>query len=229
MALLPILEDRLAVLECWLEEDPDDEELLNKQDEYLGMLEEVDVLTKKMVKTLHELEQPDQPNPKKYESRREQYEREFGEISSYVQHDPLFMDEQEARPVPPEFVKANSLLGKPLEDIFEMPGLEESIATLNYVPEATASSEGAPDDAAQDFQEAQKKIAVLQKKIGRVDKQLRESTDAAEQEKLQQSRDEYIAELQQDESRIQRLSAVLEENAHSESGDLDEGKPKRTS
>ena len=45
--VFPDLEKKLCLLEVWLKKEPNEEGLLGKQEEYLALSEEVDILGKK--------------------------------------------------------------------------------------------------------------------------------------------------------------------------------------
>jgi hypothetical protein len=207
---LPVLEDKLFLLESWMEEDPYDDSLRLKRDEYFGLSEEVDILGKKMLKTIKLLQEPNQPSVAKLEKKRDQYEREFQEIVQYVQTDPFFAEVEESLPAA---LRANSLLGQPLDIVMEMPGLEESMVDFNYVPE-----EDDEDEAS--LQYTKKEVAVLKKKLKRVEKFIKEATTPQEIENLENKLDEYMMALEEEESKLRTLQAVVEESSNASYNDI---------
>lgn len=126
---MQVIEERLMLLEAWLHEDPYQEDVNHKRDEYLSLMEELEILGKKMRKTDKMLALPNQPNIGKLERKREQYEREVTDIVLYAEQDTFFdLDGENGEAAMVAYMKANSLLGKPLETLAEMPGFEDSKA-----------------------------------------------------------------------------------------------------
>ena len=94
----------------------------NKRDEYLSLMEELEILGKKMRKTDKMLAVPNQPNLAKLERKREQYEREVTDIVLYAEQDGFFdLDGENGEAAMVAYMKANSLLGTPLETLAERP------------------------------------------------------------------------------------------------------------
>jgi hypothetical protein len=196
-----------------MEEDPNDDSLRLKRDEYLGLSEEVEYLGKKMSKAIKLLQDPNQPNVAKLEKKRDKYEREFQEIVQYVQTDPFFAEVEQSLPAS---LSAHILLGQPLDIVMEMPGLEESMADFNYVPE-----EDDEDEAS--LQDTKKEVAVLKKKLKRVENLIKEATTPQEIKNLQTKLDEYISDLGEEESKLRTLQPVGEESSnHNSAGSLSE-------
>ena len=189
----PVLEEKLCLLENWLEEDPDDVALAQKHEEYEGLLEEVEILGKKMRKTIKLLSKND-PSKEKLERKKDQYEREFQDIVLYVQNDPFFQNQEELPP--------SSLLGKPLEMVMEMPGLEESIASMDY-------NNSQNDLRGGNLEEIRQSVHTLQKKLKKVEAML-ETASFKEAKKLQKKRDQYIEEIRQEQSKLARIQEKLD-------------------
>ena len=189
----PVLEEKLCLLENWLEEDPDDVALAQKHEEYEGLLEEVEILGKKMRKTIKLLSKND-PSKEKLERKKDQYEREFQDIVLYVQNDPFFQNQEELPP--------SSLLGKPLEMVMEMPGLEESIASMDF-------NNSQNDLRGGNLEEIRQSVHTLQKKLKKVEAML-ETASFKEAKKLQKKRDQYIEEIRQEQSKLARIQEKLD-------------------
>mmetsp|Transcript_57427 Transcript_57427/g.140159 ORF Transcript_57427/g.140159 Transcript_57427/m.140159 type:complete len:465 (-) Transcript_57427:265-1659(-) len=134
-----LVEERLGTLEAWLEEEPDNQSLNDKRDEYLGLLEELELLQKKLRKTAKLLlQESNEKTLVKLAKKEEQYSHEIEDLVQYVQSDAMF-DEATMEP--------SELLGEPLETLIEQPGLEGSSGTLNislsdmpYFPQRQRSS-----------------------------------------------------------------------------------------
>ena len=126
---MQVIEDRLMLLEAWLHEDPQQEDVDQKREEYLSLLEELEILGKKMRKTDKLLALPNQPNVAKLESKRDQYEREVTDIVLYAEQDAFFdLEGENGEAALNAYMRANSLLGQPLETLAEMSGFEDSKA-----------------------------------------------------------------------------------------------------
>lgn len=121
---MDFVEERLRLLDTWLADQPDNDKLQEKKEEYLGLLEELSILTKKLKKVSKLLVEGNQQTPPiKLAKKQEQYSQEIEQILEYVDQDPLF-EEAEMDP--------SDLLGVPLETLVEQPGMEGSSATLNF-------------------------------------------------------------------------------------------------
>lgn len=118
-----LVEERLGTLETWLADEPRDRLLLDKREEYLGLLEELELLQKKLRKTAKLLlQESNEKTLVKLAKKEEQYSHEIEDLVSYVQADSMF---EEATMEP------SDLLGQPLEALIEQPGMEGSSQTLN--------------------------------------------------------------------------------------------------
>jgi hypothetical protein len=105
-----------------------------------------------------------------------------------------------------------------LEDVMEMPGLEESIADFSYVPEEDDEDE---DEAS--LQYTKKEVSVLKKKLKRVENLIKDATTPQEIKNLQTKLDEYISDLGEEESKLRTLQPVGEESSnHNSAGSLSE-------
>ena len=197
--VFPDLEKKLCLLEVWLKKEPNEEGLLGKQEEYLALSEEVDILGKKMRKTIKLLQIPDQPNVHKLQKKRDQYEREFQDIVQFVHQDPFF--EQQSIALSQE-LQVNSLLGTPLESVKEMPEFEDSIATINY------SHPGLVDAAEVSLADKEEghgplypalpdvnRAALLKKKIKKAKSLSKHCDNPREQNKLKKKLEQYRREL----------------------------------
>jgi hypothetical protein len=121
---MDFVEDRLQLLDSWLEDQPDNDKLQEKREEYLELLEELNILTKKLKKVSKLLLEGDQQStPLKLAKKQEQYSEEIEQILEYVDQDPLFVEAE---------MDPSDLLGVPLETLVEQPGMEGSSATLNF-------------------------------------------------------------------------------------------------
>ncbi|KAL3912957.1 MAG: hypothetical protein SGILL_006683 [Bacillariaceae sp.] len=121
---MDMVEDRLRLIDSWLVDQPENERLMEKRDEYLGLLEELTILSKKLKKTSKLLVQEDkQPVLLKLAKKQEQYSHEIEDILAYVDQDALFAEAE---------MDPSDLLGVPLETLVEQPGMEGSSATLNF-------------------------------------------------------------------------------------------------
>ena len=122
------LEDRLALLETWLEstkyDDDNNEDLIQKQDEYKGLIEETVLLQKKLRKVSRLLStETSKKMLQKLAKKHEQYLNEIEEIMNYAESDVLFETAE---------IEPNELLGEPLETLMEHPGMEGSSSSLNF-------------------------------------------------------------------------------------------------
>jgi flagellar hook-basal body complex protein FliE len=95
----------------------------------------------------------------------------------------------------------------------EMPGLEESMADFNYVPEED-------DEDEESLQDTKKEVAVLKKKLKRVEKFIKEATTPQEIENLENKLDEYMMALEEEESKLRTLQAVVEESSNASYNDI---------
>jgi len=122
------LEERLALLESWIEnthDDDDSEDLVQKREEYQGLIEETVLLQKKLRKTSKLLSKESSKKLlQKLSKKQDQYLNEIEEIMNYAESDVLFETDESIEP--------NELLGEPLETLMEQPGMEGSCASLNF-------------------------------------------------------------------------------------------------
>ena len=122
------LEERLALLEAWLEstkDDDDNEDLIQKREEYRGLIEETILLQKKLRKTSKLLStEKSEKMLQKLSKKQDQYVCEIEEIMEYAESDVLFETAE---------IEPNELLGEPLETLLEQPGMEGSCtSSLNF-------------------------------------------------------------------------------------------------
>mmetsp|Transcript_13716 Transcript_13716/g.34491 ORF Transcript_13716/g.34491 Transcript_13716/m.34491 type:complete len:490 (-) Transcript_13716:189-1658(-) len=122
------LEERLALLEAWLEstnDDDDNEDLIQKREEYRGLIEETILLQKKLRKTSKLLStEKSEKMLQKLSKKQDQYVCEIEEIMEYAESDVLFETAE---------IEPNELLGEPLETLMEQPGMEGSCtSSLNF-------------------------------------------------------------------------------------------------
>ena len=121
------LEERLALLETWLESTNDDdnnEDLIQKREEYRGLIEETILLQKKLRKTSKLLSaESSEKTLQKLSKKQDQYLCEIEEIMNYAESDVLFETAE---------IEPNELLGEPLETLMEQPGMEGSSSSLNF-------------------------------------------------------------------------------------------------
>eukprot|EP00536_Pseudo-nitzschia_multiseries_P018235 jgi/Psemu1/70476/estExt_Genemark1.C_22850002 len=119
------LQERLYLLETWLSNTPDDEnneDLIEKRDEYKGLIDETVLLQKKLRKTSKLLaKEGDKSILRKLSKKQNQYSSEIDEIMNYAESDVLFETAE---------IEPNELLGEPLETLVEQPGLEGSSSSL---------------------------------------------------------------------------------------------------
>lgn len=121
---MDFVEERLQVLDGWLVDQPDNELLQEKRDEYAGLFEELNILTKKLKKTSKLLlEETKKETLLKLAKKQEQYSHEIEDIMAYVDQDELFLEAE---------MDPSDLLGVPLETLVEQPGMEGSSANLNF-------------------------------------------------------------------------------------------------
>ena len=216
---LPALEEKLFLLENWIQDEPEDEDLQQKHEEYLSLLEEVDILGKKMRKTVKLLQVPNQPNTPKLEKKKDQYEREFQEIVNYVTNDPFFNqdqdDEEDDDDLLPQEVRANSLLGLPLEMVQEMPGLEDSIATLNYQYRKPETQRRKAD-----VKKLKKEVATLNKKLKKVEEMMENASTEKEKKKLERKHEEYVVSLEISKAELKDAMIEQEEDNESSVGSI---------
>lgn len=122
------LEERLALLETWLESTKDDddnnEDLIQKREEYRGLIEETVLLQKKLRKTVKLLTtERSEKTLQKLSKKQDQYLSEIEEIMNYAESDVLFETAE---------IEPNELLGEPLETLMEQPGMEGSSNSFNF-------------------------------------------------------------------------------------------------
>ncbi|KAG7372217.1 hypothetical protein IV203_018360 [Nitzschia inconspicua] len=121
---MDFVEERLQVLDGWLADQPDNEILHEKRDEYAGLYEELNILTKKLKKTAKLLLEENQKEMLlKLTKKQEQYSHEIEDILAYVDQDEMFMEAE---------MDPSDLLGVPLETLVEQPGMEGSSSNLNF-------------------------------------------------------------------------------------------------
>jgi len=135
------LEERLALLEAWLEsteEEDDNEDLIQKREEYRGLIEETILLHKKLRKTSKLLaSEKSEKMLQKLSKKQDQYLCEIDEIMEYAESDVLFETAE---------IEPNELLGEPLETLMEQPGMEGSCSSLlnfsmtDFMPKVTKPS-----------------------------------------------------------------------------------------
>jgi hypothetical protein len=137
------LEERLTLLETWLESTKDDddnnEDLIQKREEYRGLIDETILLQKKLRKTSKLLStESSEKTLQKLTKKQDQYLCEIEEIMNYAESDVLFETAE---------IEPNELLGEPLETLMEQPGLEGSSSSeLNFsmsdfMPKASKASQ----------------------------------------------------------------------------------------
>ena len=128
---MAVIEEKIILLESMTQGNPYNDQLDAKHEEYIGLMEELEILGKKMRKTDRLLDQ-DQHNDTirtKLQRKRDQYEQEVTDIVLYAEQDPFFdLDGQHAENLLMAGMNAHSLLGQPLETLTEMSGFEDSIA-----------------------------------------------------------------------------------------------------
>jgi len=128
---MAVIEEKIILLESMTQGNPYNDQLDAKHEEYIGLMEELEILGKKMRKTDRLLDQ-DQHNDTirtKLQRKRDQYEQEVTDIVLYAEQDPFFdLDGQHAENLLMAGMNAHSLLGQPLETLTEMTGFEDSIA-----------------------------------------------------------------------------------------------------
>jgi predicted nucleic acid-binding Zn-ribbon protein len=78
---------------------------------------------------------------------------------------------------------------------------------FNYVPE-----EDDEDEAS--LQDTKKEVAVLKKKLKRVENLIKDATTPQEIKNLQTKLNEYISDLGEEESKLRTLQAVIEESSN---------------
>jgi hypothetical protein len=122
------LEERLTLLETWLEStknDDNNEDLIQKREEYRGLIEETILLQKKLRKTSKLLStESSEKTLQKLSKKQNQYLCELEEIMNYAESDVLFETAE---------IEPNELLGEPLETLMEQPGMEgSSSSSLNF-------------------------------------------------------------------------------------------------
>uniref|UniRef100_A0A7S4AXD8 Uncharacterized protein n=1 Tax=Pseudo-nitzschia australis TaxID=44445 RepID=A0A7S4AXD8_9STRA len=142
------LEERLRLLETWLNNSPDDdvnnEDLIQKREEYQGLIEETVLLEKKLRKTSKLLvKESDKNMLRKLSKKQDQYLNEIEEIMNYAESDVLFETAE---------IEPNELLGEPLETLVEQPGLEGSSSSLlNFSMSDFMPSSLRPDHRSEDL------------------------------------------------------------------------------
>lgn len=216
---MEVVEERLMLLEAWQQEDPYNEEVEYKREEYTSLMDELEILAKKMRKTDKLLMMNNQPNRTKLERKKDQYIREVQDIVIYADQDDFFdMDGENGEAALSAYMKANSLLGKPLETLAEMPGFEDSKAwndssgTLGSVVALTPrmsreerkvarkekqqkqSSASSLSTEAMDLTDPDAEL-LLRKKIRKVKQLLLESSTEADRKRLFKKHQQYKAKL----------------------------------
>lgn len=114
-------------METWLESTKNDEhneDLIEKREEYRGLIEETILLQKKLRKTSKLLSTENSEKMlQKLSKKQDQYLCEIDEIMNYAETDVLFETAE---------IEPNELLGEPLETLMEQPGMEGSVHSLNF-------------------------------------------------------------------------------------------------
>lgn len=143
---LQIVEERIYFIQGCLDEDPENEILYAKHEEYFDLYDQLQEVSKKLARVEKLLAQ--QPSTK-LEKKRMQYIRNVEETVQYVLNDDFFLppdennnDDDESSPRTKVdlrncFVRVSSCLGQPLESIIEMPGMEGEVS-LRKIPGLTA-------------------------------------------------------------------------------------------
>ena len=152
-AEVEFLEERLGLLESWLESTKDDgnnDDLIEKREEYRGLIEETILLQKKLRKTIKLLStEKNEKMLHKLAKKQDQYHCEIDEIMNYAETDVLFETAE---------IEPNELLGEPLETLMEQPGLEGSSSSLpnfsidDFMPNVSKASQLSPSDQDDDFE-----------------------------------------------------------------------------
>ncbi len=152
-AEVEFLEERLGLLESWLEstkEDGNNDDLIEKREEYRGLIEETILLQKKLRKTIKLLStEKNEKMLQKLAKKQDQYHGEIDEIMNYAETDVLFETAE---------IEPNELLGEPLETLMEQPGLEGSSSSLpnfsldDFMPNVSKASQLSPSDQDDDFE-----------------------------------------------------------------------------
>mmetsp|Transcript_66545 Transcript_66545/g.100283 ORF Transcript_66545/g.100283 Transcript_66545/m.100283 type:complete len:250 (-) Transcript_66545:77-826(-) len=129
---LKIVEERIYFIQGCLDEDPENEGLYNKHEEYFDLYDQLQEVSKKLRRVEKQLAQ--QPSTK-LEKKRLQYIRHVEETVQYVLNDEFFLppeaqEERTTMDLRNCLVRVSSCLGQPLESIIEMPGMEGSERTL---------------------------------------------------------------------------------------------------
>jgi hypothetical protein len=234
---MQVIEDRLLLLEAWLHDDPYQEEVNQKREEYLSLMEELEILGKKMRKTDKLLAVPNQPNLAKLERKRDQYEREVTDIVLYAEQDSFFdMEGENGEAALNAFMNANSLLGKPLETLAEMSGFEdskawnESFGTLagSTREERTLSNHNRKRDPGNSGNSVSKmdmskphNQTIIKKKLKKAKQLLEDTTSESERKKLLKKLNEYNEALKRASVEKDESSDEEEEGSHSSEESID--------
>jgi len=134
-------------LETWLEStkgEDNNDDLIEKREEYRGLIEETILLQRKLRKTLKLLSsEKSEKMLQKLSKKQDQYLGEIDEIMNYAETDVLFETAE---------IEPNELLGEPLETLMEQPGLEGSSSSLlnftmdDYMPNTSKVTQLSPSD-----------------------------------------------------------------------------------
>jgi len=129
---MAVIEEKINLLRSWLEFDPQHDELEAKHTEYMGLMDELEILGKKMRKTDRLLDENHHSDSTKTNllRKRKQYEKEVTDIVLYAEQD-VFFDGKDGDMAEGGYVghmHPNALLGRPLETLTEMSGFEDSKA-----------------------------------------------------------------------------------------------------
>jgi len=126
------LEDRIGLLESWQNavedvDSDDNQELVQKREEYQALIDEVILLQKKLRKTSKLIsKEEDKKVLHKLRRKEFQYSNEIEEIRNYTEMDEFFETTEETS------LMVHQLLGEPLETLIERPDMEGSSASLNF-------------------------------------------------------------------------------------------------
>lgn len=234
---MAVIEERLMLLESWLQDDPYNEDVSAKLEEYSRLMEELEILGKKMRKTdkLLGQEQQNATTTAKLERKRDQYEREVTDIVLYAEQDEFFdVEGENGEAALNAYMKANSLLGRPLETLTEMSGFEDSkawndsVGALDYKSDTNHSR--SPNTRKQrvgkntfsdlDMSKPEN-VTILKKELKRVKTLFENSIDDAERTELLKKVTEYKEKLstvkgyQPDDQSSDDDTALLGVSSHS--------------
>jgi hypothetical protein len=219
---MAVIEERIILIESWVEEDPHNDQIDAKHEEYIGLMEELEILGKKMRKTDKLLDQGhyNDTTKAKLQRKRDQYEQEVTDIVLYAEQDDFFdLDPEHAEDTWMASMNTNSLLGQPLETLTEMSGFEDSKAwndsrsdfsisrsdfgnsngSVNNgkSPKTARKGKKRLDSSTDDTDISNREnISILEKKLKRAKSMLENSTDDRERSKLLKKITEYKEKLE---------------------------------